>query len=71
MAQPLCNKCGHEFFGGTSIEPNGLDRRVAVVFCQKCGAIAGVLDNSDVGATVNEILEKLEDMEHKINYLIK
>jgi len=71
MAIPSCSKCGHEFFGGSSIEPNGLSYRVNVIFCLKCGTIAGVLDRIDIGSIIQDMEEKLEDMEHKIDYLIK
>lgn len=71
MAAPICPKCGNDFFSGGTIDPNGLDYSVKVVYCVRCGTIIGVLDKENVGATVNDILEKLEDMEHKINYLIK
>ncbi len=71
MASPTCTKCGNEFFAGSSIEPHGLDYTVTLIYCARCGTIAGVMDNENLGAFANQILEKLEDMEHKINYLIK
>jgi len=73
MASAACPKCGHEFFEMREYEPIGPPSRYEImfVFCAKCGAAVGTVDCNNVGSIVNEIREKLEDIEHKIDYLIK
>jgi len=73
VASALCPKCDHEFFEMREVEPMGPSTRyeIMLVFCARCGAVVGAIDCSNVGSIVQEIREKLEDIEHKIDYLLK
>ncbi|NLO89429.1 MAG: hypothetical protein GX088_03765 [Clostridia bacterium] len=73
MASAACPKCGHEFFEMREVEPMGPKTRYEImfVFCAKCGAAIGTVDCINLGKLAVEIREKLDDIEHKIDYLIR
>ena len=72
MATSTCPKCDHEFFEMEEAEPlgRGTKFRLHLVQCARCGAVVGVIDYVDLATTVQKINERLEDMEHKLDYLI-
>lgn len=71
MAAPKCSDCGHDFFAGTDLEAIGLKQRVTMVHCARCGTVYGVMDCQNMNDAVIQLQEKLEDLEFKLNYLIK
>jgi len=71
MANPVCPGCGHGFFAASSVEALGLEQRVTLVHCARCGVAMGVLDLETPANRYNNLVERLEDIEFKISNFIK
>lgn len=71
MANPVCTGCGHGFFAASSVEALGIEERVTLIHCARCGVAVGVLDRELAKSHFNQLTERLEDIEFKISNFIK
>lgn len=62
MTTANCPRCKHESFSVQEIIPKKGTSRLRFVFCENCGAVVGVIDQSDL----SEVTDALTDLESRI-----
>jgi hypothetical protein len=69
MALPKCPHCGDITFAVTTIDPVGSQYKANLIHCLGCGAPFGALEYYDAEVLLHQILQKLNDLERRIQHL--
>jgi len=69
MAFSSCPKCGNTFFEVDIKEPSGSNFKLLFVQCSSCGSVVGTMDYYNIGAKINDVISKLDDLTTKVNWL--
>lgn len=68
MANSSCGKCGNSTFELRTLE----NEQYALVQCEECGNVVGVLDSLDFKDTFKKIIANQREVDHLINdYVIR
>lgn len=59
MATSTCIKCGNHTFEMKDAEPKDTAYKLLFVQCSACGGVVGVMEYSNIGATLHKIQKKL------------
>ena len=62
-----CGSCGGARFELKENSPSKSNFKINFVQCVSCGVPVGVIDYYDVHSKLNEIAQKIEDIEQKLN----
>lgn len=64
--QSKCSKCDGTFFELIEKEPRNSNYKYIFVQCTKCGNVVGVVDYFNNGNLLNQVLDKLNNIERKL-----
>ena len=58
MAQPMCGFCKNTTFAADRREVSNLTRPIMLVWCNKCGAVLGVLEYESAAKKLAQIAKR-------------